>query len=78
MLFSEIFISKAVFNEYLVKASTEDKKRLKEIGIKIIDVKDTLAVMILQTSLGKGESECIVLAKEMEMDRGTGRKNYLR
>jgi hypothetical protein len=39
MLFSEISIPKAVFNEYMVKASAEDKKRLKEIGIKIIDVK---------------------------------------
>jgi predicted nucleic acid-binding protein len=29
---------------------------------------NTLAVMILQTSLGKGESECIVLAKEIDAD----------
>lgn len=68
MLFSEISIPKAVFDEYMVKASAEDKKRLKEIGIKIVDVKDTLAVMTMQTNLGKGESECVVLAKEIDAD----------
>lgn len=68
MLFSEISIPRAVFDEYMAKASAEDKKRLKEIGIKIVDVKDTLAVMTMQTNLGKGESECVVLAKEIDAD----------
>jgi len=68
MLFSEIFVPEAVFKEFMVKASgTEDERKFREI-IKIAKVKDFLAVMTLQTDLGKGESECIVLAKEINAD----------
>jgi predicted nucleic acid-binding protein len=68
MLFSEISIPRAVFNEFMVKASAEEKNRLEEVGIKVVDIKDALAVMALQADLGKGESECIVLAKELDID----------
>lgn len=67
-LFSEIFVPEAVFTEFMVKASnTEDERRFKKI-IKTAKVKDYFAVMTLQADLGKGESECIVLAKEMNAD----------
>ncbi len=68
MLFSEIFVPEAVFTEFMVKASdTEDERKFAEI-IKTAKVKDSVAVMTLQADLGKGESECIVLAKEMSAD----------
>lgn len=67
-LFSEVFVPEAVFTEFMIKASgTEDERRFVEI-IKTVKVKDSFAVMTLQTDLGKGESECIVLAKEMNAD----------
>lgn len=67
-LFSEIFVPEAVFTECMVKASsTEDERKFTEI-IKIAEARDSLAVMTLQTDLGKGESECIVLAKEINAD----------
>lgn len=67
MLFSEIFVPEAVFTEFMVKADKEDEKKFKEI-IKIAEVKDSLAVMALQPDLGRGESECIVFAKEINAD----------
>lgn len=68
MLFSEIFVPEAVSAEFMIKASgTEDERKFREV-VKTAKVKDSLAVMTLQTDLGKGESECIVLAKEINAD----------
>jgi len=36
--------------------------------IQVVGVKDRLAVQVLEDDLGKGESETIILAKEMEAD----------
>ena len=67
-LFSEIYIPEAVFRELMVKAPrAESERRFIEIT-KTASVKDSFAVMTLQTDLGKGESECIVLAKEIHAD----------
>ena len=64
ILFSEIFVPEAVFTEFMVKADKEDEKKFREV-IKIAEVKDSLAVMALQSDLGRGESECIVISKEI-------------
>jgi predicted nucleic acid-binding protein len=67
-LFSEIFMTEAVLEEIMVKAyNREDEKKLIET-IRTEKVRDPFAVKTLQTGLGKGESECIVLAKEIDAD----------
>ncbi len=69
MLFSEIFVPEAVSIEYLAKISVKEEEReFAEAKIKVAEVSDSFAVIALQADLGKGESECIVLAAEMNAD----------
>lgn len=69
-LFGEIFIPRAVNNEILAaKTDKSNRKGVDEITaakwIKVIPVKDNLAVEVLLDELDLGESETIVLAREL-------------
>lgn len=70
-LFGKIYIAQAVYNE-----ATIEKKAKDNLGYEIsqadwiypIKIKDTLAVEVLLDELDLGESETIVLAKEINAD----------
>lgn len=72
-LFSGVYIPDAVYNEVVVKGKGEAGS--KEIGSAVKDgwllkkaVTDNVAVSALTTVLGKGESEVIILCKELGLD----------
>ena len=72
-LFSEIYIPRAVYEEVVVKGrgeagSGETESALKDSWISIKDVNDKTAIDALRTILGKGESEVIILCKELRAD----------
>lgn len=69
-LFDEILIPPAVYHEVVVlgsgrKGAIEIKQA---VWIKTINIKNQLAAQAFQLNLGKGESEAIVLASELEAD----------
>jgi predicted nucleic acid-binding protein len=72
-LFSEIYIPSAVYEEVAVKGrgepgSGETESALKDGWISMKDVNDKTAIDALRTILGKGESEVIILCKELRAD----------
>jgi predicted nucleic acid-binding protein len=83
-LFAEVHISRAVYNEVL--AAGKDKKKRKGVNeittadwIKAVPVNDNLAVEVLLDELDLGESETIILARELGaewviMDEKKGRR----
>jgi len=72
-LFLEVYIPNAVYNEGVVMGKGEVGSDETEIGVKnswILKkaVNDDMAVNALKTILGKGESEVIILCKELGLD----------
>lgn len=72
-LFSEIYIPGAVYEEVVIKGAGEAGSKEIEAGIKdgwMIRkaVNAGMAVSALTTRLGKGESEVIILCKEVGLD----------
>ncbi len=72
-LFSEIYIPRAVYEEVVVKGrgesgSGETESALKDGWISMKDVNDKTVIDALKTTLGKGESEVIILCKELRVD----------
>ena len=72
-LFSEIYIPRAVYEEVVVKGrgeagSGETESALGDRWISMKDVNDKTAINALRTILGKGESEVIILCKELRAD----------
>lgn len=72
-VFAETYIPRAVYEEVVVKGrgeagSTETESALKDGWISIKTVNDEIAVNALTTNLGKGESEVIILCKELRVD----------
>ena len=72
-LFLEVYISEAVFDEVIVKGkgevgSEETKSAIKDGWIIKKSVMDEVAVRALSSILGEGESEVIVLYKELGAD----------
>lgn len=72
-VFSQIFIPRAVYEEVVVKGrgepgSGETESALKDGWILMKDVNDRTAIDALRTILGKGESEVIILCKELRAD----------
>jgi len=72
-LFSEIYIPDAVYNEVVFEGkdepgSTETEKAVINGWIIRKSVRDTFAVQALSSTLGKGESEVIILYKELDLD----------
>jgi len=72
-LFSKIYIPRAVYEEVVVKGrgepgSGETESALKDGWISMKDVNDKTAIDALRTILGKGESEVIILCKELRAD----------
>lgn len=72
-LFLEIYTPNAVYNEVVVNGkgeagSDETESGVKEGWILKKAVKDEVAVNALRTILGKGESEVIILCKELGFD----------
>lgn len=72
-LFSEIYIPHAVYDEVVVRGdgyvgSIETKSAVKDGWISKKAIKDEVAVSALTTVLGKGESEVIILCKELKLD----------
>jgi len=67
-LFGEIVIPSAVYNEVVTRGKDQPgAKETKEANwIKVMEVQDRLAVNLLRNELDQGESEAIVLAKELE------------
>lgn len=81
-LFGEIYIAKAVYDE-AVTAGRKKGGAKREVSrarwIKVVEVKDHLAVEVLLDELDLGEAESIVLAREMDaewvlMDEKKGRR----
>ncbi|MEA3350503.1 MAG: DUF3368 domain-containing protein [Chloroflexota bacterium] len=70
-LFGEIIIPKAVFDEAVV-AGREKGGAKRETSssnwIKVVSVKDQLAIEVLLDELDRGEAEVIVLAREANAD----------
>jgi len=70
-LFGKIVIPSAVYNEVVMQG--KDQPGAKEIReadwIKAVEVQDRLAVNLLRNELDQGESEAIVLAKELKAAR---------
>jgi len=69
-VFSKIYIPRAVYEEVVVKGrgepgSGETEAALKDGWILMKDVSDRTAIDALRTILGKGESEVIILCKEL-------------
>lgn len=66
--FKQILIPKEVFDEVVTRGGDLfGAKEVKEANwIKILEVKNEVALLSLTTYLGRGEAEAIVLAKEME------------
>lgn len=72
-LFSEVYIPEVVYEEVAVKGknevgSKETKKAIQDGWIEKKTVIDKIAVQALSSTLGKGESEVIVLYKELKID----------
>jgi len=72
-LFSEIYIPYAVYDEVVVKGKGEAGSEETESAVKAgwilkRSVNDEIGVSALSTVLGKGESEVIVLCKELGLD----------
>ena len=72
-LFSEIYIPNAVYQEVVVYGkdrigAKETEEAIQKGWLKRIDVKDKLAVQALLPTLGRGESEVIILGRERELD----------
>ena len=72
-LFLEIYIPCAVYEEVVVKGrdepgSGETESALKDGWISMKDVNDKTVIDALKTTLGKGESEVIILSKELRVD----------
>lgn len=72
-LFSEIYIPDGVYNEVVIKGegevgSEETKDAIKEGWIIRESIRDEVAVNALSSILGGGESEVIVLYKELSAD----------
>ena len=72
-LFSEIYIPYAVYNEVVVEGSgeagfDETKSAVKNVWLLKKAVNYEVAVNVLATLLGKGESEVIILCKELRLD----------
>jgi len=72
-LFSEVYIPYAVYSEVVVKGkgeagSEETESAIKSGWILKRPVSDQIGVRALSTVLGKGESEVIVLCKELGLD----------
>jgi predicted nucleic acid-binding protein len=69
-IFGRIFIPPGVYEEVVEEGAerfgaTEVRQAA---WIQVIEAKDKLAVEVLEDDLGKGESETIVLAREMQAD----------
>ena len=72
-VFAEIFIPGAVYEEVVVKGrgeagSAETESAVKDGWVSMKAVNDEIAVNALTTNLGKGESEVIILCKELGFD----------
>lgn len=72
-LFIEVYLPHAVYDEVAIKGkgeagSNEIDSAIKDGWLLKKVVKDNVAVNALTTLLGKGESEVIILAKELEVD----------
>ncbi len=72
-VFSQIYIPRAVYEEVVVKGSGEPgsgetESALKDGWISMRDVNDRTAIDALKAILGKGESEVIILCKELRAD----------
>lgn len=72
-VFSQIYIPRAVYEEVVVKGSgepgsDETESALKDGWISMRDVNDRTAIDALKAILGKGESEVIILCKELRAD----------
>ena len=72
-LFSEVYIPSAVYDEVVIKGkgeagSEETESAIKDGWLLKRSVKDVIGVNALSTVLGKGESEVIVLCKELGLD----------
>ncbi len=72
-LFSQIYIPDAVYEEVVTKGegevgSEETESAVKDAWIIKRTVKDEIAISALTTILGKGESEVIILYKELSLD----------
>ena len=66
-LFKEIAVPQAVYDEVVTHGAGEpgSAETAAATWIRIVQVRDELAVNLLQESLGAGESEAIVLAQEL-------------
>ncbi len=66
-LFGELSIASAVYTEVVVDGAGQPgaKETAEATWIKRVEVQDRLAVDLLRDELGPGESESIVLAKEL-------------
>jgi len=72
-LFSEVCIPQAVHDEVVIKGkgetgSEETESAIKQGWLKKMTVNDKMAVSALTPVLSRGESEVIVLCKELEFD----------
>lgn len=72
-LFLEVYIPHAVYEEVVVKGrgepgSNETESAVRDGWMSIRAVNDEIAVNALRTSLGRGESEVIILCKELGVD----------
>ena len=72
-LFSEVYIPPGVYDEVVVKGrgeagSDETKSAVKDGWISMKPVNDEMATDALATTLGKGESQVIILCKELGFD----------
>ena len=72
-LFLEVYITDAVYDEVVVNGIGEPGWKETESAVKkswIVKktVKDEVALNVLMTTLGKGESEAIILYKELKLD----------
>ncbi|HIC93157.1 MAG TPA: DUF3368 domain-containing protein [Anaerolineae bacterium] len=70
-LFGEIVIPSAVYDEVVTQGNDQPgaKETKKADWIKVVEVQGRLAVDLLRNELDRGESEAIVLAKELEATR---------
>ncbi len=72
-LFSEVYISDAVYNEVVIKGkgeigSEDTESAVKDGWMLKRTINDEVAINALATILGKGEAEAIILYKELELD----------
>lgn len=83
MLFDTVYIPQAVDNEIQHNPNAVGASELKSASwLKITSVKDALAVSLLLDQLDAGESEAIVLARELQaglllMDERRGRRRAI-